>query len=55
MDGLTLRVATEADAPRVARIMHESPGREAVALLGGEQQARRLGFALAYYQGRTRG
>ena len=52
---LRFRIATQADAKRVAEIIHSSPGREAIAMFGGEQQARRFGFALVAYQGRTLG
>ena len=52
---LRFRIATQADADRVAEIIYSSPGREAIAILGGEQEARRFGFALTAHQGRTLG
>ena len=55
MAGLEFRGATEADTRRIAEIIHGAPGREATALCGGEERARRFGFALTAYQGRTSG
>jgi ribosomal protein S18 acetylase RimI-like enzyme len=52
---LALRTATRADAGAVAELIYGAPGREAVAVLGGEAPARRFGFALAALQGRTVG
>jgi ribosomal protein S18 acetylase RimI-like enzyme len=50
--GLRLRAAAEGDVAGVAEIVHGSPGREAVALLGGEDRARRFGAALTRLQAR---
>jgi ribosomal protein S18 acetylase RimI-like enzyme len=52
---LAFRSAGAGDARAVAELIHGAPGREAVALLGGEARARRFGFALAALQGRTAG
>jgi ribosomal protein S18 acetylase RimI-like enzyme len=52
---LRFRIATQADANRVCEIIHGFPGPEPTAMFGGEQQARRFGFALTAYQGRTLG
>jgi ribosomal protein S18 acetylase RimI-like enzyme len=52
---LGFRTATPRDAQAVAEIIHGAPGREVVALFGGEEPARRLGTALTLLEGRTRG
>ena len=52
---LAFRTATPRDARAVAEIIHGAPGREAVALFGGEEPARRLGTALTLLEGRTEG
>ena len=52
---LAFRSATARDARAVADIIHGSPGREAVALLGGEAPARRFGTALTLLEGRRDG
>ena len=52
---LRFRIATQADVNRVSELIHGSPGPEATAMFGGEQQARRFGFAFTAYQGRTLG
>lgn len=51
---LHCRPATQRDVERVAEIVHGSPGREAIALLGGEDPARRFGFALVRLQANGR-
>jgi ribosomal protein S18 acetylase RimI-like enzyme len=55
MDELQFRVATERDTDCVARIIHGSPGREAVGMMGGEEPARRFGFALTRLRARSGG
>jgi len=55
VENLAFRVATEGDTGAVAEIVHGAPGREAVALYGGEARARRLGFALVRLQARRAG
>src|SRR5512135_1102292 len=50
MEKLRFRIATEWDVDCVAEIVHGSPGPEAVALLGGRERARRLGFAITRLQ-----
>jgi ribosomal protein S18 acetylase RimI-like enzyme len=52
---LVFRDAAARDAQAVAAIIHGSPGREAVALLGGEAPARRFGTALTLLEGRRGG
>jgi ribosomal protein S18 acetylase RimI-like enzyme len=52
---LAFRSATARDARAVADLIHGSPGREAVALLGGEARARRFGIALTLLEGRREG
>jgi len=44
MDGLTFRKATEADTERIARIINDPPGREAVAIAGCVEAAREFGM-----------
>jgi ribosomal protein S18 acetylase RimI-like enzyme len=55
VETLQFRVAAARDVEAVALIVHGSPGREAVALLRGEERARRFGFALTRVQGRGHG
>ncbi|HSJ98260.1 MAG TPA: N-acetyltransferase, partial [Myxococcota bacterium] len=55
MEELRVRPASEPDVDEVAGLIHGAPGREAVALLGGEAPARRFGFALTLARGRLEG
>jgi ribosomal protein S18 acetylase RimI-like enzyme len=55
VEKLRFRIATEWDIDRVAEIIHGSPGPEAVALVGGEERARRFGFAITRLQAKGRG
>jgi ribosomal protein S18 acetylase RimI-like enzyme len=50
MEQLRFRAATDGDVECVAEILHGAPGPEVVALLGGEERARRFGFARARLQ-----
>lgn len=55
MDKLRFRIATVGDVDCVAEIVHGSPGPEAVAVLGGEEPARRFGLALTRLQAKGGG
>jgi len=46
MDGLTFRAGTQVDTERIARIINDPPGREAVAIAGCVEAARDFGMAL---------
>lgn len=55
MDGLTFRRATPEDTERIAAIMFDDPGQEAIGLIGGEEQAREIGNALVRLPGSPQG
>lgn len=55
MDGLTFRGATPADTERIAEIMFDDPGREAIGLVGGEERAREISKALVRLPGSPQG
>jgi len=55
MDGLTIRSATPADTERIAEIMGGEPGREAEAIAGSENRARRIWMEMVRMPGSSMG